>query len=93
MLLSAFMLVNAATQVGRLLEPYRGQQVQVVFDRLGYPDRKEQSGTDTVYYWGQDQPTGPSCTIKVAAGDTGAVKSVDVYGNWGCSSYKRSLKR
>ena len=70
-----------------------GQPVSSVFDRIGYPDRKETFGADTVYYWGTDQPDGPSCTYNVAAGPDGLVKKASVYGNdYGCAPIAKQLK-
>jgi len=84
----------AVDHLANRLSGLKGQPVQTVFDRVGYPDRQEKFGDDTVYYWGTDQPTGPSCTFKVAAGADKMIKSTSVYGNaYGCEGWVGRLDK
>lgn len=84
---------SAASKIVERLATFKGRPVADVFEKLGYPDRKETFGPDTVYYWGVDQPDGPSCTFNVATGPDGLVKKFTAYGNdWGCSAIAKSLK-
>lgn len=84
---------SAAGKLAERLNAFKGQPVTEAFDRIGYPDRKETYGPDTVYYWGVDQPEGPSCTYNVAAGPDGLIKKASAYGNdWGCGPLAKRLK-
>jgi hypothetical protein len=84
----------AVDHLASRLSSLKGQPVQTVFDRVGYPDRQEKFGDDTVYYWGTDQPVGPSCTFKVAAGSDKLIKSTSVYGNAnGCEGWVGRLAK
>jgi hypothetical protein len=76
------------------LNSYVGTEAQTVFSAIGYPDRKEMIGDNTVYHWGTDQPEGPSCIVKIVADPAGKVLETDAYGNpEGCARYKSGLKR
>ena len=67
-----------------------GQPTQVAFDRLGYPDRKEQIEDRTVYYWGT---TYDPCSFKVVT-VAGYVQTWDGYGSpSGCAAYLKGLSR
>ena len=71
-----------------------GQPVQSAFSRLGYPDRQEVIAGNTVYYWGAQQPVGPTCSFKVVANPQGTILDWDGYGNAaGCEGYARALER
>lgn len=76
------------------LDTYVGRPAQSVFSAIGYPDRQEIVAGNTVYHWGVDQPTGPSCTVKVVADPAGNVLSWEGYGNaYGCDRYASGLRR
>lgn len=97
---AALLLISSgadASNAGKIterLKEFIGRPVSEVFEKVEYPDRKETYGTDTVYYWGVDQPDGPSCTYKVAAGSDGLVKTASAYGNdWGCDPIAKRLKK
>lgn len=86
----------AASPAGKLVERLNtliGQPVDAAFDILGYPDRKEVYGPDMVYYWGVDQPEGPSCTYHIAAGADNLIKKTSAYGNFACADIGKKLKR
>ena len=90
---SAGAFASAAGKLADYLNAYQGRPAAEIFDRVGYPDRKETYGEDTVYYWGTDQIDGPSCTFKVATGADGLVKSASSFGNdWGCGPSAKRLK-
>jgi hypothetical protein len=66
--------------------------VEQAFERLGYPDRQEVITGNTVYYWGAEQPVGPTCTFKLVVSPEGQVLDWDGYGNAnGCQAYARAL--
>jgi hypothetical protein len=70
-----------------------GQPIDVAFKRLGYPDRQEVIAGRTIYYYGTDHPTGPSCSFKLVT-DAGIVRSWDGIGNAaGCGMYLRGLRQ
>lgn len=70
-----------------------GRPVDVAFQRLGYPERQSVIVGQTVYYYGTDHDSGPSCTFKIVADQGGIVRSWDGIGNaHGCSLYIRGLQ-
>lgn len=70
-----------------------GQPATAAFARLGYPDRQQVIAGNTVYYYGTDQPTGPSCTFKLVVDPSGIVRSWDGLGNSsGCRLYLNGLR-
>lgn len=67
-----------------------GQRAQVAFDRLGYPDRKQDIEGRTVYYWGTSLEP---CSFKIVT-QSGVIRSWDGYGSpAGCSIYLKGLAR
>ena len=75
------------------LNQLEGQPVERFFDALGYPDRQEVVADKTVYHWGTDQPTGPSCTVKVVANSNGIAEDWESYGNaYGCERYAKGVR-
>lgn len=93
LVVSANAYASAAGKLVERLEAYKGRPAADVFDKIGYPDRKETFGDDTVYYWGTDQVDGPSCTYNVAVGPDGLIKKASSYGNeWGCGPIAKRLK-
>lgn len=71
-----------------------GQQAEVAFQRLGYPDRQETIAGNTAYFWGTDHDRGPSCAFKIVANPAGRIISWDGTGNAnGCDYFARRLSR
>lgn len=99
MVLSALLLAGCSTlgpsisESGAAISAYEGGPVSAVIDRIGYPDREEKIAGKTVYFWGQDMETGPSCVWKVVTEDDGTVIDGSVYGNiYGCEARTRRLQ-
>lgn len=87
-LLAAALLSGCATgQITRNMGTLKGAHVRDAFARLGSPDSQQIVLGDTVYSRGTDQPTGPSCVVKVVVGPDNIIKSWNAYGNdIGCRS-------
>lgn len=69
------------------METFKGQPIQSVFAKFGYPDRQEVIADRTVYYWGDSHN---SCSLRVVATPDRKVDSGTVTGSpAGCSLFFR----
>lgn len=75
------------------LTALKGEPIQAAFDALGYPDKKEQFGGQTVYYWTRENGD-YHANLKIGADERGIIESGSRFGNnGGYDLFARDMRR
>lgn len=95
LILIAVLLAGCASASLRdRLEPYRGQTIQALIPKLGYPTSQQIVLGDTVYTFAFHNPANDfACSVQVATDAAGLIKDFHGAGNnGGCEEVAQRLR-